>query len=358
MAEPSTHKRQQKLILIAAVVIAGLWFAGQIISMLLLLFLAVVLALVLNAPTMWLMSKRIPRTGAALIVFFTMLIFLVLIAWLVVPKIAEQVNLLLRELPNYIQNLSNKISGAFDGYPSIQEKLSPKNIASDSISSAASLMGRIGKFSLSIIGTLLILILFFGIVAYMLINPAPIIQTYLELFSEKSRTKAANALAHSSQMLIGWMWSNLIVGFIEAALVWIFLTIMKVPGVWVWAGLALFSELIPKLGFYFMAVPPTLIALSIDPTKALWVLIFYIATNEVLGNFVTPKIRASTMNIHPVFTLLIMLVLTEAFGLLGAFAATPLSAFIKAYYVEFYSSRLRRNKMDEQVQAVLKRKVQ
>lgn len=32
------------------------------------------------------------------------------------------------------------------------------------------------------------------------------------------------------------------------------LTYMEVPGVWVWTGLALFAELVPKLGLYIMAV--------------------------------------------------------------------------------------------------------
>lgn len=152
----------------------------------------------------------------------------------------------------------------------------------------------------------------------MLINPAPLVETYLMLFSEDNRLKAAHALAKASKMMLGWMWSNLVVGSMEAIAVFFFLSFMGLSGVWVWTGLALFAEMVPKLGLYIMAIPPVLIALSIDPITALWVLGFYLALNETMGDFVMPEIRASTMNLHPVSTLFVMLPMGSAFGLIGA----------------------------------------
>jgi putative permease len=356
MADDPIYKRQKRIVLFAAALFAGIWFAWYIVDMLLLFFLAIVLTIVLNAPTMWLVSKKIPRTASALIVFFVMLIFLAFIGWLVIPRMIEQVNFLFANLPAYIQGIGEKLSSAFSDYPSIQEKLKPEALSRDILPSASAMIQRLGRFSMSVIGTLLVLILFFSVVVYMLINPEPLIRTYFEFFSKQSRIKAAHAMENFSKMLIGWMWSNLIAGGIEAVSVWIFLTAMHVPGVWVWAGLAIFSEMVPKLGFYLMSIPPTLIALSIDPARALWVLAFYIAMNETLGNFVMPKLRATTMNLHPVFILLVMLVMTTAFGILGAFASTPLAACIKAYYVEFYSLRLKKNEMQDEIHAVLERR--
>lgn len=355
MQELNVYQRQKKLVWLVAAIIAGIWFGWQVVNILLLFFLAVVLTLILNTPTMWLMSKKIPRTGAALIVFFAMIIFLGLIGWLVIPKIIEQVNLLLSNLPEYAKNLNSKLSSAFEGYPSIQEKINADGL-NDNLPSAMSLIKRVGSFSLSVLSSAFVMILFLSIVAYMLINPAPLIKVYLELFGEKNRIKAANALSTSSTMLKGWMWSNIIVGSIEAVSVFIFLSIMKVPGVWVWAGLAIFAELIPKLGFYIMAIPPTLIALSIHPMTALWVVLFYVAMNELLGDVIMPRIRASTMNLHPVFTIMVMLVMISAFGFVGALTSTPLAAFIKAYYTEFYSSSLSETGINKQVNAVLEQK--
>ena len=107
-------------------------------------------------------------------------------------------------------------------------------------------------------------------------------------------------------------------------------------GALVWGALALFSELIPKIGFYIMSIPPVLGALSVSPLTALWELIFFLALNEIIGDFVMPKLRSSTMNIHPVSSIFLLLAMGSAFGLTGALMATPLAAIIKAFYEEFY----------------------
>ncbi|SHF45421.1 AI-2E family transporter [Flavisolibacter ginsengisoli] len=353
----SRYKNGVRLILIAAFVILGLWFAKEVISILFLFFLAVVLTLILNAPTMWLVSKKVSRTGAALLVFFAMMLFLFFLGWLVVPRILEQVSSLVAGLPKYVTDLQRQVASLLVDYPSLREKVLDNSALNENLPSVSKVITSVGSFSYSLIGGIFLLIVFFSIVVYMLINPAPLIETYLTLFAKEKRQKATLALAKASQMMVGWMWSNLVVGLFEAILVFIFLTFMGLPGVWVWAGLALFAELVPKLGLYIMAVPPVLIALSIAPMTALWVLIFYLATNEIMGDFVMPRIRSSTMNLHPVSTLFVMLAMASAFGLIGALIATPLTAFIKAYYETFYLSTASKEKLGDQVRMILNREV-
>jgi predicted PurR-regulated permease PerM len=353
----SRYKNGVRLIFIAAFVILGLWFAKEVISILFLFFLAVVLTLILNAPTMWLVYNKVPRTGAALLVFFAMMLFLFILGWLVVPRILEQVSSLVVSLPKYVSDLQRQIASLLVDYPSLREKVLDNSALNENLPSVSKVITSVGSFSYSLIGGIFLLIVFFSIVVYMLINPAPLIETYLTLFAREKRQKATLALAKASKMMVGWMWSNLVVGLIEAILVFIFLTFMGLPGVWVWAGLALFAELVPKLGLYIMAVPPVLIALSIAPMTALWVLVFYLATNEIMGDFVMPRIRSSTMNLHPVSTLFVMLAMASAFGLIGALIATPLTAFIKAYYETFYLSTASKEKLDDQVRIILNREV-
>jgi len=62
-------------------------------------------------------------------------------------------------------------------------------------------------------------------------------------------------------MLIGWMRANLIGGTIEGVSVIIFLNIMNVPGAWLWGVVSFPAQMIPKVGFYFLSIPATLVAL-------------------------------------------------------------------------------------------------
>jgi predicted PurR-regulated permease PerM len=215
------------------------------------------------------------------------------------------------------------------------------------------LINRIGQYSLTVFSNFLKVIFFFCLVIYMLMNPKPLLEMYLSCFPDAKKDKAADAFSYASKMTIGWMWSNVLAGAFRATIVWFFLYFMDIPGVWVWAGVTFFAELIPKLGFYIMAVPPILVAFSISPTTALWVALFYIASDEIIGDVIIPRIRSKTMKIHPVSILVMLMAMTAAFGVMGAFISTPLVAFIKAYYEVFYQRKPLPDKSDKNIDRML-----
>lgn len=351
------HKSLTKLVYLAAGLCVAIWFAFEIIQVILLFFFAIVITIVLNAPTAWLERKKIRRTIAALIVFFLFLIFLIALGWLIIPKIVYQLQLLIADLPQLLRNLNSRIISWLGDEAALSSELQPGNGGgwAEQLPSAQVIITGISRYSLSFLGSVLLFIFFLCLIAYMLINPRPLLELYLSFFSEEKREKAAVAFANASVMTIGWMWSNVLAGAIRAVVVFFFLLFMNIPGVWIWAGVTFFAELIPRIGFYIMAIPPILIALSIDPITAMWVAIFYLALDEIMGDFVIPHIRASTMKIHPVSLLIMLLAMVTVFGLMGALIATPLTAFIKAYYEAFYQKRMEAQKTREQIDIMLYR---
>ncbi|WP_406826166.1 AI-2E family transporter [Pedobacter sp. KACC 23697] len=325
------------IILYTAGLIILLWFLLKILSIVLLGIFAIVLGLIINAPVSRLERKGMKRWLACLIVFFIIFGITALLGWMVVPHMSNQLDVLIGNLPKYYASVSGYLDSLLRKFPELRKEMSE---GGSSISSAIPSIGNtvmgIGNFSFSILGGIFVFIVFICMVVFFVGNPKPIIELYLTVFPLKQREKAENAMKHTSVMLVGWMKSNLIGGAIEAVLVYGFLTLMNVPGALVWAALAFFSELIPKIGFYIMAIPPTLVALSVSPATALWCLVFFLLLNELISDFLMPKLRSSTMNIHPMSSLFLLLAMGTAFGLTGALLSTPLAAIIKAYYEEFY----------------------
>jgi putative permease len=348
------YKSASRLVYLAAGLFIGIWFLHQVIDVILLLFFAIVITIVLNAPVTWLQKKKMSRVAASLLVFFGVLTLFALIGWMVIPKIVSQIKLLITNLPEYLDRLNERVT-TWIGEHAADKGETPKSITpiTDQL---PPLLNRIGQYSLSIFKNVLLVIFFFCLVIYMLINPRPLLEMYLSCFTDAKKEKAAEAFANASVMTIGWMWSNVVAGAIRATIVWFFLYFMGIPGVWVWAGVTFFAELIPKIGFYIMSVPPILIAFSISPTTALWVAIFYIVLDEIIGDFIIPRIRSKTMKIHPVSILVMLLLMTAAFGVMGAFVATPLAAFIKAYYEMFYQRKTVPEKTDRNIDRMLYRK--
>lgn len=103
-----------------------------------------------------------------------------------------------------------------------------------------------------------------------------------------------------------------------------------------------------------MIIPPVLVTLAIDPVKAVWVLLFYLLMSEIVGDFIAPKVRASQMNISPVFSIFMVLAMGYAFGFLGFLISTPVAGFLKAFWNTFYLEGRRDPGMEKRIDLVLK----
>ncbi|MEO6329071.1 MAG: AI-2E family transporter, partial [Ginsengibacter sp.] len=291
---------------------------------------------------------KIKRGWASAIVFIIIFVAFGAIAFLVGPKINEQISGLITNLPGYAIQASEKVSSWFDEYPELQKqiKINPATVTEWLPSIPATLM-QVGNFSLSVLTQVLIVIVFISMVAYMVANPRPLFELYLLMFPPSQRDKATIAFSRISVMVRGWMRANLIGGFINASLVTIFLNIMNVPGAFVWGALAFFTEFIPRIGFFIKALPPILVALSINGYTAVWVTVFYLASDEIMADFIMPRVRSNTMKIHPVSILFVVMAMGAAFGFIGVLLATPFTAIIKAYFEVFYVNKFEDDKLME-----------
>jgi len=331
-----------------------LWFLYKVISIVILFLFAIVLGLIINQPVGKLEKKGMKRWLACLVILGSIFIVTALLGILVVPHIGEQIDTLVGNLPAYLNSISNEFKHLLKKYPELNKELQGDNSVAGTIPSLGKTLIGLGSFSFSVIGGVFVFIVFISMIIFFVGNPKPVIEMYLSIFQPEKRLKAQRALQHTSIMLGGWMKANLIGGMVQAILVFGVLSFLNVPGALVWAALAFFSELIPKIGFYIMAIPPTLVALSVSPGTAFWCLVFFLLMNELVSDFLMPKLRSKTMNIHPVSLLFLLLAMGAAFGLLGVLLATPMAAIIKAYYQEFYLTRFPEDpKMNQRIDHIV-----
>lgn len=325
-----------KAIVLAAVLVAILWLLQKVVTVLLIFLLAIVFVIVINAPVSFLEKKGIRRGWAAFFTFTSIFLIISLLAWIVLPIIYHQLQELFQNIPTYIETIRTGLSSWAQDYPAISQEIQKGGAPLTKwVPSIPRLLAKVSDYSLTFLGFIFLSIIFICIVVYAVSKPRPLLKIYYSLFPVNRRDDEQVALIHTSTMLRGWMKANLIGGTIEAVCTTTFLSIMNVPGAWVWGTVALFAELIPNLGFYIMAVPPTILAFSVSPMTALWVFVFFIVLSEIMTSFVMPKLIASNMNLQPVVTLFMLLVMGTAFGLIGALLTIPMTAIIKAYYSAF-----------------------
>jgi putative permease len=323
----------------AAAAVATLWFLQKILTALLLLFLVLVVGIALSTPVDWLKRRGVASRLAKAITLFLFFSALVLVGWLVIPRVAAQVAVLIQRFPDLLVRLNQQILDLLDRKPELQRLVAENGGIPDISPAALGLFEGVGTFSLGLLGAVALAIVFLSGVIAVVQRPKPIFRAYVGSLPTRHRRAGVRAYRRAARAIVGWTKASLIIGIVEFVLVFLFLSWLDVPGALVWAALAFFVEFIPRIGNYLMAIPPVLVSLTMGPLTAVWVALFYLAMGEIIGAFVAPRIGGAAMSIHPLLLLFFALAFALAFGLLGALVAAPAAAFFAAYYTEFYLKR-------------------
>lgn len=98
------------------------------------------------------------------------------------------------------------------------------------------------------------------------------------------------------------------------------------------AFLAWLLENIPYLWPILSLIPALAIALGISTKATVIVIIVYILIQQVENNLLVPKVMSKALSISSLLTLVIMLLATGIFGLLGTLFAVPMTALIELLY--------------------------
>lgn len=117
----------------------------------------------------------------------------------------------------------------------------------------------------------------------------------------------------------------------------VFLGVPYAPALAIWVGLV--SQFIPTIGTYLAGALPMLIAFTIAPWYALWVLGFVVVYQQFENYVLQPKLTARTVDIHPAVAFGSVIAGTALMGAVGALIAIPAVATLQAFlgaYVKRY----------------------
>jgi predicted PurR-regulated permease PerM len=106
-------------------------------------------------------------------------------------------------------------------------------------------------------------------------------------------------------------------------------SLIGLPYTLVLAMIAGLMEMIPVFGPILGAIPALLVAISVDPGKAIWV---FVATGviQMLENaWLVPRIMKNSIGVNPIIIILSLVAFGSVFGFPGALLALPLAALIQ-----------------------------
>ena len=110
--------------------------------------------------------------------------------------------------------------------------------------------------------------------------------------------------------------------------VYVGLYFLHIPYALTLALLAGILEIIPVIGPIISAIPAILIALTLSPTTALLVTVFYILVQELENKLLVPKVMQLTVGLHPVTIIIVLLIGAKLMGILGILLAVPVTTMV------------------------------
>lgn len=330
-ADAGAVRRVQLLPGLTAVVLTVLllWVAGRVSEVLLLFFLAVLVAVYLDALNGLVMART--KLGHKRAFVFTILISLAALAGigaLLLPPLVDQTRQLILKLPDYAVAWRDRLSRLFDDFPALQPLFTPDRqaqIVATVLNQAQGVVGgvlpRVFDVAHGFIDIASVLVM--GL--FMALHPATYGDFFVSITPPRRRAATRAVLTALGETLRSWLIAQLLTMAVLGALMAIGLRVLNVP---YWLTFGIFSGLaaiVPFFGTLVSTIVPALFVLggAGGPMSALFVLLLGVAIHLVEANIVEPLIMERGVNLPPVFSIMAVLIASELLGPLGLLIAVP-----------------------------------
>ncbi len=156
-------------------------------------------------------------------------------------------------------------------------------------------------------------------------------------FERENRPDVKQTLEKIKEIIQSYIGGLGIVVVILSILNSIGLWLIGVPYAIFWGVLGGILAIIPYFGTIMGGMLPFLYSLATADTnlQPVLVILFYLFVQQIEGNFITPKIIGSKVDINPLFALLSLLFLGSFWGVGGIILALPLISIVKIILSQF-----------------------
>ena len=329
--------------LVLGVLAAGGLLLYELASVIEVLALALLMALILDPAVNLLVSLKFPRFLALLVVLGGVVMGFSLLGYIVLPILSEQGSDFLARAPGVIRNVQGYFQNLTESYPGLggtDGGVASLNLT-DAVQEVIQRAGELYTITTRGAGLLLQAVAAVVMAIYMVSNPRPLVNGVLALFPPERRGRAEEILLLIRERVSGWIIGQIAAMALVFVLTWISLAALGVEYAFTFAVLTGFLEIIPFFGPILAAVPPTLAAFADSPTKALLVVVIYVAIHQIEAHIVSPMVMARSVQLHPVMVILAILTMGDLLGLAGIILAVPTAAVITVLLDELYVKPLR-----------------
>ena len=303
-------------------VLLAAWWLYLVREVLVIAFLALIIAAAIHAPVAMLEARGVRRVLAVLLVYLVLFAVVGLLLALLIPPLVTQARAFAADLPNIIGRLSADVNALL-----AQLGLaSSGNVVDSILGQLGSLGGLLTRIPGVAVGFLSALLLVTFLSALMILERDRARSWSMRFVAAHDRPAWDSLIRKAGDRLGAYVRGQLLIMLVTGVGSYVGLTLIGVPFALPLGIFAFLTEAIPIAGPVIAGVVMIVVALTTSPVAALLTLVLVIIIQQAESLVLVPVIQGRLISISPVVALLAVLAGSAIGDIPGAILAIPVVA--------------------------------
>jgi len=328
--------------------IALLWQVVQAFAdIIMLFFLAWLIAFVLEPLVGTLVEARLPRLAAIGVIYLTLLVLLSLGVILLVPALTVQIVEVVRNLPTYVEQTTAMLTDLQSNVNiwlsdrrspvllDLQSALNPDELARRADALGPAVLGNVVGLATGVATLLAQLVLMLILSFYFMADGARLAESLTLALPVRAQDDARFLVANIHRAFAGFLRGQVTQALAGAVGTGVIMSVLGIDYALLSSVVAGLVLLIPFVGPVAAVVMPMAIALLSRPDVAVWLFLLLLALQQVIFNVLAPRIMSREVGLHPLVVFFAVLTGARVAGVWGAIFGVPIVAVV-TQMISFY----------------------
>ncbi|WP_392392008.1 AI-2E family transporter [Paenibacillus senegalensis] len=287
----------------------------------------------------YLSSKKLNRMCSVLLLYLTITLLIGLFSIAGWPTLQSQIEMFLANLPDLMNEFNQQWTN-FQREPFVFGVLGDETVMTAITeylnSGITKATDYVVNFVSAITRFVIVIVTVPVILYYMLKEGEKMIPAILKMIPKRFRADGQEVIEEMDEMLSSFIVGRVLICFLLGAMVFIGFLIIGLPYALLLSILTAVLNMIPYIGPILAAIPCVLIGFIESPSMAVWTLVIIIVAQQIENNLLTPVIYGKQMDIHPVTTIVLLLIAGDIAGILGMLLIVPVYMMGKIIFLKVY----------------------
>jgi predicted PurR-regulated permease PerM len=328
------------LAMVATEIVATVFFAlGDVI---LVFFLAWLLAFILS-PVVGGLTRLVPilpRIGAVVLVYATMVGAIVLVVVLVAGALAQSITAFIASVPTLRGDLPTLLAAwqsRLDaiGLDRVDLVAQAQSFLDNLATYAAQLAGPVQQLAVASLGALGNLLIVLILSLYMVVDRDQILSFFFRIVPPGMKEEARLLETSVAKSFGGFLRGQAILGLVYGVIVAGTSAILALPYLGITSAVAGVLMAIPFFGPFVAWAPPVIVAILAKPDAVVPTILLVGVGWLLVMNILQPRLMQEAVGIHPIVVLGSVLIGSKVAGVTGAIFGIPIAAVLSAFFLHY-----------------------